>query len=134
MACFEQDIIRIDKSPCTSSNVANTIMVQQIVRTSSGAANNYRKKYLQLPGTSQKHRLFLKTQESLEISTNKHNSERKNQCPQYSVERWNKKKYRYIFGNWEKFCSERNYNTMQTNADIVLEFLTLEYNKGLFIM
>ena len=47
------------------------------------------------------------------------------------MERWNEKKYRYIFRSWEKFCSERNYNTMQINADIVLEFLTLEYNKDL---
>ena len=25
----------------------------------------------------------------------------------------------------------KNYNTMQINTDIVLEFLTLEYNRGL---
>ena len=42
-----------------------------------------------------------------------------------------KNKYKYIFRRWEKFCSERNYNTMQINTHIVLEFLTLEYNKGL---
>ena len=60
MACSEQDIIGIDKSSCNSSNVANTIMVQQIVRTSSGAANDYESIYLQLLGTNQKHPLYPK--------------------------------------------------------------------------
>ena len=43
MACCEQDIIGIDKRSCNSSNVANTIMVEQILRTRSGAANDYGK-------------------------------------------------------------------------------------------
>ena len=42
-----------------------------------------------------------------------------------------KNKYKYIFRRWVKFYSERNYNTMQFNTDIVLEFLTLEYNRCL---
>ena len=49
MACSEQDTIGIDRSSCNSSNVTNTIMVQQIVRTSSGAANDYRKQISATP-------------------------------------------------------------------------------------
>ena len=30
-----------------------------------------------------------------------------------------------------KICSERNYNTMQINTNIALEFFTLEYGSGL---
>ena len=37
------------KSSCNSSSLANTIMVQQIVRTSSGAASDYRKKISATP-------------------------------------------------------------------------------------
>ena len=49
MACSEQDIIGIDKSSCNSSNVANTIMIQQTVRTSSRAASDYRKQIFATP-------------------------------------------------------------------------------------
>ena len=54
MVCSEQDIIRINKSSCNSSNVANTIMVQQTVRTSSEAANDYRKQISATPSYKSK--------------------------------------------------------------------------------
>ena len=81
MACCEQDIIGIDKNSCNSSNVANTIIVQKIVRSSSGAASDFQKQISENP------RYISKTS-SL---SRKRNSERNNQCPQCSVERWNEK-------------------------------------------
>ena len=92
-------------------------------------------KSLQLPGTNQKHPLYSKLRLLPVMCTRdqyKQAQFRKNsQCPQCNVERQNENKYKYIFRRQEKFCSERNYNTMQINTDIVLEFLTLEYNRGL---
>ena len=49
MACSEQNIIGIDKRSSNSSNVSNSIMVQQIIRTSSRAANDYLKQISATP-------------------------------------------------------------------------------------
>ena len=42
-----------------------------------------------------------------------------------------KNKYKYIFRQREKFCSEKIYNTTQVDTDIALEFLTLDYKRRL---
>ena len=136
MACSEQDIIGIDKSFCNSSNVANTIMVQQIVRTSSGAANDYRKQTSATPRYKPKTSSLSQTETA--CSGVHSRSTKTSAIPKKTINVLNatwrdgtKNKYKYIFKRWEKFCSERNYNTLQINTDIVLEFLTLEYNRGL---
>ena len=102
MACCEQDIIGIDKNSCNSSNVANTVIVQKIVRSSSGAANDFQKQISENPRYISKHLLY---------------PEREIQKKTINVlnAAWRdgtKNKYKYIFRRWEKFCSERNYNTM----------------------
>ena len=136
MTCSEQDITGIDKSSCNSFNVANTIMVQQIVRTSRGTANDYRKQISATPSYKSKTSLLFQTEtacsdvHSRSAQTSAIQKETINVL--YAAGRdGTKNKYKYIFRRWEKFCSERNYNTMQINTDIVLKFLTLEYNRGL---
>ena len=136
MTCSEQDIIGIDKSSCNSSNVANAIMVQQIVRTSSGAANDYRKQISATPRYKSKTSSLSQTDtacsevHSRSAQTSTIQKEKINVLNAASRD-GTKNKYKYILRKWEKFCSERNYNKMQINADIFLEFLTLEYNKSL---
>ena len=132
----EQDIIGIDKSSCNSSNVANTIMVQQIVRTSSEAANDYQKQISATPRYKSKISSLSQTETGCSDVHSK--SAQTSTIQQETINVLNtawrdgtKNKYKYIFKRGEKFYCERNYNTMQINADIVLEFLTIEYNRGL---
>ena len=80
-------------------------------------------KYLQLPGTNQKHPLYPKLRLLAVMCTrdqHKQTQLRKKQSMSSMQRRdGTKNKNKYIFRRWKKFCSERNYNTMQINADIV---------------
>ena len=136
MVCSEQDIIGVDKNSCNSSNVANTIMVQQFVRTSSEAANDYRKQISPTPRYKSKTSSLSQTETACSDvhSRSAQTSATQKETINVLNSAWRdgtRNKYKYIFRRWETFCSERNYNTMQINIDIVLEFLTLEYNRGL---
>ena len=62
MTHSEQNIIGIDKGSCNSISVANTIMVQQIVRTGSETANDYRKQIFATPRYKSKTSSLLQTE------------------------------------------------------------------------
>ena len=111
-------------------------MVQETVRTSSGAANDYRKQTFVTP------RYKLKTSSLSQTETARRDVHwRSAQTSTVQKETINvhnkgcrdgtKNRYKYIFRRWKKFCGERNYNTMKINTNIVLEFLPLEYNRVL---
>ena len=93
-------------------------------------------KYLQLPGTNQKPPLYPKLKLPAVMYTRDQHKQAQFRKKKINVlnaasRDGTKNKYKYILRRWEKFCSERNYNKMQINTDIFLEFLTLEYNKSL---
>ena len=111
-------------------------MVQQIVRTSSGAVNYYRK---QISATLRYKSKTPSLSQTETACSDVHSRSAQTSTIQKEIinvlnAAWRdeiKNKYKYIFRGWEKFCSKRNYNTTQINTDIALEFLTLEYNRGL---
>ena len=81
----EKNTIEIDKISSNSSSVANKTMVQQIVGTSSGAANGQQKQIFVTPGTNQKHPLYPKLRLLSVMCTRDHHkqahSKRNNHCP-----------------------------------------------------
>ena len=62
----------------------------------------FKSKYPKIPGTYQKHLLYPEREIQKE-TINVLNAAWRDRT---------KNKYKYIFRRWEKFCSERNYNTM----------------------